>query len=263
MIKGILLTLAVLLVLGTIITISSCERIDAGHEGILIKKFGSGKGVQNDITLVTGYTFINPFTEKVEEFPLFVQTLDYPEFNINSKDGSVFTIDPTISYNVIPGKSPVIYSKYRVDIETISKSTLFNYVKDSYRIMMNKYTTDELISKREVFENSVQLYIDSIFRKDGFALNTLTSGLKYPNTLIEVINQKNQSVQYAMKYENDLKIAEARAKIKLIEAEAESKANQLKQQSLTPLLIQKMFIDKWSGESPLYSNSPSFFKNIN
>ena len=32
---------------------SSCERVDAGHEGILVNLYGSDKGV-NDVSLVTG-----------------------------------------------------------------------------------------------------------------------------------------------------------------------------------------------------------------
>jgi len=34
-------------------TLASCTRIDAGHEGILIKQYGSDKGVQ-DVSLITG-----------------------------------------------------------------------------------------------------------------------------------------------------------------------------------------------------------------
>ena len=39
--------------------------------------------------------------------------------------------------------------------------------------------------------------------------------------------------------------------------------NELKQQSLTPLLIQQEFIKKWDGRTPLYGNSPIVFKNVN
>lgn len=41
---------------------SSCERIDAGHEGILVELYGSDKGV-NDVSLVTGMVTYNPFTQ--------------------------------------------------------------------------------------------------------------------------------------------------------------------------------------------------------
>jgi regulator of protease activity HflC (stomatin/prohibitin superfamily) len=61
--------------------------------------------------------------------------------------------------------------------------------------------------------------------------------------------------------ENKVKQAEAEAKIKiataqgnaeamLTSAKAESEANRLKQQTLTPLLLQQMWIEKWDGAVP-------------
>jgi regulator of protease activity HflC (stomatin/prohibitin superfamily) len=241
---------------------SSCKMIDAGYEGILIKQYGTNKGVQKDVLLVAGRVFYNPFIEDVIQFPMFVQTIDYEAFTVNAKDGSVFIVDPTISFYVISGKSPFIYSKYREDLQQITKTTLLNYVQDAFRIQMNKYTTNELISNRQKFEDDVQKTLDESMQKEGFKLEQMTSGLKYPETIVQAIDQKNKAVQQGMQVENELKIAEAEAKIQLIRAEALSKANELRQKSLTPLLIQQQFIEKWDGKTPLYGNSPVLFKNI-
>ncbi len=246
-----------------IIAFSSCtERIDAGHEGIIVKLYGSDRGVQ-DISIASGRVWFNPLTEEVYEFPTFVQTVDYDPFTVNAKDGSVFTVDPTISYYIIHGSSPKIFGKYRKGIREITMTTLYNYVKDAYRIQMNKYTTDELISNRQQFENDVQNTLDSSLTKDGFKLEQLTSGLIYPETILKAIDAKNRAVQEALQVENELKITEAQSKKKIIEAEAEAKANILRQQSLTPLLIQQQFIEKWNGKTPLYSNTPVLFQNLN
>ena len=59
---------------------SSCTRIDAGHEGILIKQYGSDKGIQ-DVSLVTGRVWYNPWTEDVEQYATFIQTIDYDAFH--------------------------------------------------------------------------------------------------------------------------------------------------------------------------------------
>lgn len=79
-------------------TTSCSERVDAGSEGILVNLYGSDKGV-DDVSLVTGRVWYNPFTEEVYEYPTYVQTIDYPAFTINAKDGSEFTVDPTVSQN--------------------------------------------------------------------------------------------------------------------------------------------------------------------
>ena len=82
----------ILCVLTLVFGLSSCgyERIDAGYEGIKVNLYGDGKGV-DDVSLVTGAVWYNPVTTAVYEYPTFVQTVDYPPFSINAKDGSSFT----------------------------------------------------------------------------------------------------------------------------------------------------------------------------
>lgn len=256
-----LITTAVIVVILITVLVASNTRIDAGHEGILIKQYGSDKGVQ-DVSLVTGRVWYNPWTEYVEEYPTFVQTVDYESFDVNAKDGSSFSVDPTLSFNIVRGNSPKIFTKYRKTLEEVSKTTILNYVKDAFRLQMNKYTTDEIVSNREKFETDVQKTLAAVLEKEGFRLEQLTSGLKYPQTIVDAVNSKNKAIQEAMKVENELRVAEAQAKKLIVQAEAEKKANDLKQSSLTPMLIQQLFIEKWDGKTPLYGNAPVLFKNI-
>lgn len=251
-----------ILLLALIIGLTSCTRIEAGYDGILIKQYGTDKGVQ-DVSLVTGRVWYNPWTEDVEQMPTYVQTYDFPEFTINAKDGSSFTVDPTMSFGIVKGNAPKIFTKYRKQLDEITGTTIFNHLKDAFRIEMNKYTTDEIVSNREKFENDIQNSIRLVLEKEGFYFEQMTSGLQYPQTIVDAVNAKNKAVQDAMKVENELRVAEAEAKKLMVQAEAEKKANELKQQALTPLLIQQQFIEKWDGKTPLYGQNPVMFKNVN
>lgn len=251
-----------IIIIGLALTVFvSCTRIDAGHEGILIKQYGTDKGVQ-DVSLVTGRVWYNPWTEDIEQYATFIQTIDYDAFNVNAKDGSEFIVDPTLSFNIVEGNSPKIFSKYRKGLEEVSKTTILNYVKDAFRLQMNKYTTDEIVSNREKFETDVQTTLSTVLDAEGFKLEQLTSGLKYPQTIVDAVNSKNKAVQDAMKVENELRVTEAQAKKLIVQAEAEKRANELKQTSLTPMLIQQQFIEKWDGHTPLYGNSPVLFHAV-
>lgn len=263
---------SIILGLMALVVTSCSQRIDAGHEGILIKQYGSDKGVQ-DVSLVTGRVWYNPWTEDVEQYATFVQTVDYEAFNVNAKDGSEFIVDPTLSFNIVSGNSPKIFSKYRKDLDEVSETTILNYVKDAFRLQMNKYSTDEIVSNREKFETDVQKTLAKVLDSEGFRLEQLTSGLKYPQTIVDAVNNKNKAVQEAMMVENQLRVSEAQAKkmlvnaranadASIIQAEGEAKANKLKQQTLTPMLIQQQFIDKWDGSTALYGNAPTLFKNV-
>lgn len=256
-----LLALIITLTVAFFVWLTCSERIDAGYEGIKVKLYGSDKGVQ-DVSLVTGRVWYNPITESVYEFPTYVQTVNYDNFTVNAKDGSVFSVDPTLSLRVLPGNSPKIFTKYRKAINEILNHTLVNHIKDVYRIEFNKYTTDSIISNREKFEAGVQLKMIKFLEGEGFVLEQLTSGIQYPESITQAINAKNAAIQKAQQAENELKVVEANAKKLIVQAEAEARANELKQRTLSPLLIQQQFIEKWDGSTPLYGNTPVFFKDL-
>jgi regulator of protease activity HflC (stomatin/prohibitin superfamily) len=242
---------------------SSCERIDAGHVGIKVNMYGDTKGV-DDVTEVTGWVFYNPFASKIVEFPIFMQHKEYTaeeSFVINSKDGSEFHVSPLINYSVQREKVPYIYSKYRISLDQIQSGFLKTAVYDAFRLTANSYTAEELISNREKFEIKVRAQLDSSLLHEGFAISQMTSNLVYPETFKNAIEAKNNAVQQSLTAENQVKTAEAQAKIKIAQAEgeaqamltaakAEAEANRLKQQTLTPLLLQQMWIEKWDGKLP-------------
>lgn len=239
----------------------NCTRIDAGHEGMKVNLYGSNRGIE-DVNLVTGWVWFNPFTTKVYEYPTFVQTVDYEPFSINAKDGSEFVVDPTISLKVVDGNSPAIFKKYRRNLEDIINQTLYNYVKDAFRVELNSFTTDEIVSDRAKFEENLEKSLRITLEKEGFQLEQLTSGLKYPESIVQAVNNKNKAIQEAMRSENELKVAQAEAAKLIAAAEGEKRANELRMQTLTPLLIQQQMIEKWDGKLPVYGVVPTLFKDI-
>ena len=264
-IKAIVVVVA--LFFGTIFLISSCERIDAGHVGVKVNMYGSGKGV-GDVTECTGWVFYNPLTTKIYEFPTFMQHKEYKKleeidnsFVVNSKDGSEFHVSPIINYAVEREKVPYIFAKYRRELGDIEDGFLKTTIYDAFRMTANAYTAEELISNRQIFETRVRATLDANLLKEGFIISQLTSNLIYPETFKRAIEAKNNAVQTALTAENQVKTAEAQAKIKvataqgnaeamLTAAKAEAEANRMKQVTLTPLLLQLEWINKWNGVLP-------------
>lgn len=253
----------------------SCERIDAGHVGVKVNLYGDEKGVA-DVTEVTGMVFYNPFTSNIYEFPTYIQHKEYTgdnSFVVNSKDGSEFKVSPIINYQVKRERVPYIFGKYRRDLAAIEEGFLKTAVFDAFRLATNKYTADQLIGNRQGYEVEVRHLLETQLLREGFVVQQFTSNLIYPNSFKNAINAKNNAVQAALMAENKVKQAEAEAKIKiataegnakamLTVAEAEAQANKLKQATLTPLLIQQSFINKWNGALPQYSTVPQLFKDV-
>ena len=262
-----------------VVLFNSCERIDAGYVGVKVNQYGDNKGV-DDVVAVTGMVFFNPITTKIYEFPTYIQHKEYKKtedvdnsFIVNSKDGSEFNVSPIMNYSVQRDKVPAIFAKYRRPLADIEEGFLKTAVYDAFRLATNKYTADELISNRAIFEVEVRRLLDAQLLKEGFTINQFTSNLIYPETFKKSIEAKNNAVQAALRAENEVKTAEAQAKIKVATAEgnaqamltsakAEAESNRMKQQTLTPLLLQLEYINKWDGKLPVYGTVPQMFKNI-
>ncbi len=260
------------LVVGGLFAFIGCERIDAGHVGVKVNLYGDGKGV-DDVTEVTGWVFYNPISTKIVEFPTFMQHKEYKQivedgaviedesFVVNSKDGSEFHVSPLLNYSVKRERVPYIFAKYRVELSMIESGFLKTAVYDAFRVVANSYTADALISNRQEFEKKVREVLVAQLEPEGFILSQFTSNLIYPQTFKKAIEAKNNAVQTALTAENQVKTAEAEAKIKIARAEgsakamltqarAEAEANQLKQRTLTPMLIQQQWIERWNGKLP-------------
>lgn len=198
------------------------SKVPAGYEAILVNSYGQ-QGVQ-DTPLVTGRVYYNPFTQDLVRYPVFVQTKDYEPFEVPAKDGSKFTVDPTISYRIEAGSTPMIYSKYRKDIDQITDVIILQFIKDTFRVVLNKYTTDDMISKAGEIDAELYKYLAETTKTEHIVIERLTSGLKYPQTLTDAIANKNKAVQDAQRVENELRIAEAQARIQKQNAEATAAA---------------------------------------
>jgi regulator of protease activity HflC (stomatin/prohibitin superfamily) len=263
--KSVILGFAAMIAMSTIF--SSCERIDAGHVGVKVNLYGNGKGV-DDVTECAGLVFYNPLSTRIYEFPYFVQHKEYVKtedmdnsFVVNSKDGSEFHVSPMINYTVQRDKIPYVFAKYRRTLEQIEDGFIKTAIYDAFRMTANYYTAEELVSNRQEFENRVKRTMDSAVLKEGFIISQLSSNLGYPESFKNAIINKNNAVQAALMAENQVKTAEAQAKIKvataqgnaeamLTEVRAKAEANKLEQASLTPMLIQKQWIEKWDGALP-------------
>lgn len=249
---------------------SSCTRIDAGHTGLKVNMTGSEKGVSN-VTEVTGWVFYMPGASQIVEFPTFTQTADFDPFTVTAKGGSIFTVDPTLNYSPIQSSVPDIYVRYRRPLEQIQSSIIRNVVYDAYRLTANKFSPDSLVNNRNKFEEMAEAYLTNALLKDGFRFERITSNLTPPASLQHMIDAKNTSVQTALTAENDVKTAEATAKIAVAKANgvasaniAEAKgeyeaskyramANKELQASYTDNFVKVRWIDTWNGVLPTTS----------
>lgn len=257
----IIMILLVLIIVPT--TMCRCTRVDSSEVGIKFNKLSLTDQGKLDASPVTGYVFYNPITTAVHTYPTFVQRVDYKPFTVNTKDAAIFTMDPTMAYYLNRDKATDVFFKYRKSLEEIQEGYMRTVIYDAYRVTANSYTSDELMANRAKFEQEVRIMLDSTLTQEGFTVTEFTSQITPPESLRQMIDAKNAAVQAALKAENEVKQAEANAKIAVAEAEGAAKAMKIKADaeayynrtisaSLSPMIVQEDFIEKWDGKLPTY-----------
>jgi regulator of protease activity HflC (stomatin/prohibitin superfamily) len=263
----------------------SCTRIDAGHVGIKVNLYGDTKGVQ-DITEVSGMVWYSPLTTAIYEFPTFVQhkvwTADVQEdsptneeFTVTTRDGLSLSFDVGLDYQVIPSKVSDIFRTYRKDLPRITNEFIRTMVRNAYNNVASAYSAEDMVSKRAEYEIQVRKQLDASMKQSGFEIAQIgiIGKIRMPATLEEAVNSKIKAVQDAIRAENEKQriIAEAQKNIEQargeaeatrIRSEAEANANRLLTSTLSPMLIQKLYVEKWDGKLPVYGQVPQLFKNI-
>src|SRR5690606_3311608 len=121
-----LIAVGATLIIALLVSIICTERIDAVYEGIKVKLYGSEKGGQ-DVSLVTARIWYNPIWESIYESLTYVKPVNYQDFNVNAKDGSVFSVCPTRSERALTGSSPKTFTKYKRPVDEILNMTLVNH----------------------------------------------------------------------------------------------------------------------------------------
>lgn len=242
---------------------ASCAAVDSGEVGIKFKRFSVDEQGELKATPCTGWNVYNPFTTSVFTYPVYIQRKDYDEFTVTSKDAASFTMDPIIAYYLDKSKAIDVFKKYRVSLDEIENGYMRTVIYDAYRITANRYTSDSLMSNRARFESEVRILLDSSLSKEGFIVNEFTSQITPPHSLSSMIEAKNAAIQSALKAENQVKEAEANAKIEIAKAEGKAKAMKIKADaeayynrtisaSLSPMIVQEDWIEKWNGVLPTY-----------
>ena len=255
-------TIICLSIVAFIVLIMSCTKmVDNSEIGIKFKKFSLTDQGQLIATEVTGLIFYNPITTRVFTYPVFIQRVDYQPFTVTTKDAAEFTMDPMLAYQLEREKASYVFNKYRRDLKEIENGYMRTCIYDAYRISANNYTSDELMANRAKFEQEVRQMLVHSLGSEGFNVQEFTSRITPPKSLSAAIEAKNQAIQEALKAENLVKQAEANAQIAIAKAKGEAEATKVKADaeayynrtisaSLSTLIVQEDWIEKWDGKLP-------------
>lgn len=280
-----LLVVGILLILLLGFGITSCNRVGPGYVGIVVSMAGDNRGVQ-DIPVETGWVFVNPITQKVLEYPTFVQTVVLTrnesegssineEISYSSREGMAITSDISFSYSLKADKVPSFFVKFRHDdLVLFTHGFLKNVIRDKFTELAGKFSVEQNIGDKKdsiltAVRTAVQAEVENVgvvIEQFGFVGNP-----RPPQAVVDALNMKVQATQIAIQTENELRTAKAAAakvvaeadgtaQARITNAKGEAEANRILSNSITPALIQWKQLgiqEKWDGALPSVMGSSS------
>ncbi len=249
----------ILAVVVAIINPVDVQRIDAGYVGIKVSNVGDDRGV-GKTEYVTGWVFYNAWISRIYEFPIHQQHIDYEEADIVTKGGFRATIKPSFNYAINAGNVANMFQNLRVGVKEMEQGWLKNAIIGSVNDVANRYTVDSIFNHREEFEAAIVKECNKRVSQ-WFNVSQLRTNIVPPKEISESIVAKTRAIQEVQVAENRRQVAIAEAERKIAEARGDSaqaviqaagraEAIKKEQLSLTPLYIDYIKIQKWSGQVP-------------
>ena len=249
-----------------IVPLTSCTRVEPGHVGIKVNNFGSAAGV-SDQALGVGWYF-TPVGTNVYEYPVYTSTYAWTSssteqtrtdeaFNFQDRNGLNLSADLSVAYRVDPVRAPILFQKYRTDMEGIVGGPLRNAVRSALVEEAARLGVEEIYGpKKAELIAAVWRVVSHYFEPYGLHVEQIywASNIRVPDQVLAQINTKIANEQAALAAQANVATVKANADAAIAEAEGKAKASQVEGEALraNPEILRQRAIEKWNGELPTY-----------
>jgi regulator of protease activity HflC (stomatin/prohibitin superfamily) len=220
--------------------------IPAGYCGVLTT-FGAasqnvlGPGLHFKLPIVQGVVKLNVQVQKNE------QVEDAASLDLQQVKTTIAT-----NWNIDGSDASWIYQK--IGMESALNERIFQpVVSNAVKAVVAHYNAEELVTKRD----QVRTQIEDLIRTNlkPYHVNVDVAGVsitdfQFSSDYASAIEQKQVAQQRAQQAEYELQQAKVEAERQIAQAQGQSEAQKLLQQTLTPQLIQQQAIAKWDGHLP-------------
>lgn len=254
-------------------TVSCTTKIPAGYVGVIYDMSG---GVENKV-LTQGWHIVSPAKHVTKYSVATTQAFlskdpkegskDDNSFMIPTSDGKTVNVDLEFAYHFDSDKAPQTYTRFAgEDGKNIEETFIRGKMKAwSQEVSANFSVLDIYGSKRAELNKAVFDHVKKNFAEYGVVIDSVNF------SRIGLDDQTEKAIQARINAQQELEkskiekqkaeidaqkaIVEAngKAEVTRVGAEAEAKANQLKQSTLNDTIVKYEAVKKWDGKLPTYS----------
>jgi regulator of protease activity HflC (stomatin/prohibitin superfamily) len=231
---------------GLAIGFESVVVIPAGHIGVQVT-FGQ----VNQVTLAEGMHLVNPLS-RIKEVEVRLVTTQLKHASAGTKDLQQIHTDIVLNYRIDGSKAAHIYKEFGFDLQD---RVILPALSESLKAITAHYTSEELITKRDVVSGQVKEEVGGKLGKYGISVGDISLvNFGFSAEYQKAIEAKVIAMQSKLKAEQDLQRIEVEAKQEIAKAEGRAKAIQIETQAINSQggasYVQLKAIEKWDGNLP-------------
>lgn len=248
-------TVVSVIILTVVVTgFKTVKTVENGHIGI-VKQFGSLVGTTGE-----GLVFIGPWQSltqvsvqnEVKSYNMYDSGVDTVGAAVSSDSQPVFM---TVAVDYSLDRSQAV-ALYRITGGQYVLRKLDKAVPQITKEVTAQYKATEFAKNREAIRLEMIKRLNATLGPIGLTINTVSlTNVDFTDALKKAIESTVEAEQNAKRAEAQVKIklaeadqlvaaAQGIAKANITEAQGEARANRLRQATLTPLLVQKLAIEK-------------------
>jgi len=260
--------------------LSGCVWVEPGYVGLRVYQMGDDRG---KIEVLDVGRHPRGLYKRYYSYPTFVKQYPFTQaategsptdeaFYFQSKEGIKCNVDVAVQAKAIKENVPNLFRTYHSEMESIIKVNIRSFLRDDFIKYGSDMTIDELYSPLKVdmlkkIESNIRDRMGSL----GIEIVSISflSDIRFPAEVEQSIVMKIKATQDALKAQNQVAQARAEADIAIAKARGEAESNKIKQQSLSPTVIEwqrlmneQMAISKWNGVLPQVTGESTPFVNL-
>ncbi len=212
--------------------------IEAGHGGVLFKRFGGG--IELDKTYGEGFHVIAPWN-KMYIYEVRQQEIG-EDMNVLASNGLEIQVDVSTWYE--PEFSKLGYLHAEIGTSYLQR-IIIPSLRSAARSVVGRYTPEQIYStKRDIIQDEIFEETKALLEKKYVQVNqVLIRSIKLPTTLKQAIEGKLKQEQLSLEYKFKIEKAIQEAERQKIEAEGKATANRIISASLTANILREKGIE--------------------
>lgn len=220
--------------------------ISAGHTGVQITL-----GEVSPSPLTEGVHFVNPISS-IKDVDVRLRKDQLAGANASTKDLQVVHTDIVVQYRLNASKVPQIYKEFGLNVD---EKVLGPAINEAFKTVTAKYTSEELITKRQVVSDEIQTMLKgkvAPFDIDVSGISLVNFG--FSADYQKSIEAKVIATQQTAKAQQDLERIKVEAASRIAQAKGEAEAIAIQASAIQSQggqnYVQLQWIEKWNGKLP-------------